>query len=529
MLETATQEIFNKELHTKIQRGVERIYKVAKTTMGPNGRTVLLNDRGEFTTTKDGKDAVQPLWASDPVENAAIQLVKQAAKETLKVAGDGTTTSIVLTYNIYLAGLEAIQQGSNVSEVQRGMEAALQRVVERLEDNSIEIDLETAEGVAVLQNLITVSLNGDKVLGKSVTDAFRYAQRHGEVSISPAKQSETEVVSSGGMWLNAAMLDPAQRGTNKEWLQISKPRIILINAPLTGTDQFNHEDGSNWLEDNTGKQPIVIFCQDASKDFLQYYVDKRLSGKDQQVYLVSIPMTNGSHYETLLDIHHFTSATIYDSVSSLSQMTDKDVGRCLWTRLSEESIVLCGPNRSEGFEDHISELFERPEISAKRLSNLTASNVTIKVGASTDAEWLEKRARVDDAVRAGRIIQKDNPNVVMGGGLLLKNISELLFAEGPILSNDDQDLGYHAVINSLSAPFVTILKNAHKPVSEVSSRIAEEAFKDRFFGYNLKEDRYGNMVDMGIVEPLLVPVTALTNAVSVAGTLLGMGAAIFSE
>ena len=512
----AKQLLFDEAARHALLRGVEKLSKAVKATLGPAGRNVVLDKKfGSPTITKDGVTVAKEIELEDPYENIGAQLVREVASKTSDIAGDGTTTATVLAESIYREGLKNVTAGANPTELKRGIDRAVEAIVEELASISKKVkDKEDIRQVA------TVSANWDKTIGEIIADALDKVGKDGTVTVEEAKSIETSLEVVEGMQFDKGYLSP-YFVTNQE-----DQEAVLENAYL-----LIHEKKISSLKDmlpllekvaKSGK-PLLVIAEEVEGEALATLVVNKLRGT-LQVCAVKAPGFGDRRKAMLEDIAILTGGKMLseDLGIKLENVTLDDLGRVKRAVVDKENTTLIeGVGKSSDIQGRVSQIKKQIEETTsdydkeklqERLAKLAGGVAVINVGAATETEMKEKKARVEDALHATRAAVEEG--IVPGGGVALIRGQKAI--EGLKLKGD-QAIGAEIIRRAVEQPLRTLADNAGVEgsivVQEVKSRKGAE-------GYNVATGEYVDLLKAGVVDPTKVTRSALQNASSIAGLLL---------
>ena len=518
---------FDGEGRKRLQSGIEKISKAVKSTLGPRGKTVLIESQNHtrgITVTKDGVTVAKSIDLLDPVENLAIRMVKEAADNTATSAGDGTTTAIVLTEAIASLGMDAINDTVSSTEVIREIGKVTDDVVKRLKKMSRKL------GKRGLLDVATISANNDREIGRVIADVYGSIGENGLVTVEKSMTEQTYHEVTDGIKIDRGY-------TNKMFVNNQKKdECILEDAYILMTD---HEIGNVLAVENILKpiiqkgSPLLIIgsCSNQVVNTLAANVVK--SGL--KLCNIMPPQFGYKQHELMGDIAvsvggKFVSESLGDD---LSMLTINDLGRAEKVIVGKEStIILRNESDPELIKTRVEELWvahdhakikHERDFVKERIASLTGGIGVIYVGANSDIEQKEKYDRVDDAVCAVRSALEEG--VLSGGGLALYNLSHKYMLEDKMWDSKDKSLEYRVanriMAEALTAPMSQIMINAGLDMDTIMEGVDQENV-----GYDVKNDKYGDMFKMGVVDPLKVTKNALKNASSVATTILSTNAIV---
>lgn len=518
----------NDEARKKLLDGVKVLANAVATTLGPKGRNVVIQKPyGAPHVTKDGVSVAREIELEDPIENLGAQLVKEAASKTADKAGDGTTTATVLAEAIATNGLKYVTAGHNPIDLKRGIDIAVEAAVNALSDMSKPCSTNTE-----IAQVGTVSANGDTAIGDLIARAMERVGNEGVITVEDGKGLEDELEVVEGMQFDRGYLSPFFV-TNQEKLisRLETPFVLLVDKKIS-----NIRELLPVLEQvaKAGK-PLLIICEDLEGEALATLVVNSMRGL-LKVCAVKAPGFGDRRKEMLQDIAVLTGATVIsDDVGlSLEKATIDYLGMVGKVEVSKDlTILVDGAGDADAIKQRVARI--RTEIEStnsaydkekllERLAKLAGGVAVIRVGAATEVEMKEKKDRIDDALHATRAAVEDG--IVPGGGVsLLRALKAIvdLTAE-----NEDQEAGINIVRRSLTAPMQRMISNAGLEPSVIMQEVANESGS---LGYKLSGPGavYGDMFEMGIIDPTKVTKTALINAASVAGMIITTECAIVNK
>lgn len=515
---------FGEDAKQKMWLGIEKLAKAVKSTLGARGKFVAIESSKEApfiggqTVTKDGVTVANSVSDLDPVQDLAIRMARQAAQNTASAAGDGTTTSIVLMEAIIKAAFEHELEDSNMTEVTRHIQKMTDRIIKDLDKRAKKLT------GGRLYHVATVSANNDRTLGKIVGDAYKYVGSEGVVTVSNSKGKDTYVEVIEGMRIDRGY--SSRYFTNDD----KRTKCVLDDAYVLISDQeipsLKHIEGILNFVVSKGKPLMIIsnMSLDASSTLAYNAANGKL--KTCQV----IPPSFGHRSEQMMqDLCVATGATYVSEKlgNDWDMITPDFLGRANRV-VSEENRTILITDTTDDIISLVNDLNEslktevdlgRKEILRERISMLNGKAAVIYVGGDSDIEQKEKKDRVDDSVLATRAAMEEG--ILPGGGIALLNQSWLMNVES---GNSDEMTATNILCSALQAPFKQILTNAGKDVQEILDEVMDE--DDLGFGFDVKAEKYGDMLKLGVIDPAKVTKSALRNAVSVATTLLMTDATI---
>jgi chaperonin GroEL len=514
----AKQIAFKGDARDRLLRGVNQIAAAVASTLGPRGRNVLIEKSwGAPTVTKDGVTVAKEVELENKLENVAAQLVKEAASKTSDVAGDGTTTATVLAQAIFREGLKLVAAGASPIDLKRGIDKAVATVIEELKKLS-----KPTRNRSDIEQVGTISANGDREIGKILADAMDKVGKEGVVTVEENKSMDTSLDVVEGMQFDRGYLSP-YFVTDAERMEavLDDPLILLVEKKISAM-----RDILPLLEQvaRDGK-PLLIVSEDVEGEALATLVVNRIRGT-LRCAAVKAPGFGDRRKEMLRDIAVLTGGQVVaeELGIKLEALTIKDLGRAKKVVIDKDNTtVIDGAGKRPDIEGRINQIrkqiedttsdYDREKLQ-ERLAKLAGGVAVVKVGAATEAEMKEKKARVEDALHATRAAVEEG--IVPGGGVALLRAQASLASLDKGLS-EDQRSGVAIIERALEAPLRMIAQNAGTDGS-----IAVERVKGGkgAFGFNAATEVYEDMVEAGVIDPTKVVRSALQNAASVAGLLL---------
>ena len=518
--------VFDKEGRDKLINGITTISKAVKSTLGPRGKTVLIespNHTHGITVTKDGVTVAKSIFLLDPVENLAVKMMKEAADRTATSAGDGTTTSVVLTEAIVLQGQELLNDKHNVTEVIRHMNDITDVIVGRLEKRSKKVSGKT------LKNVASISANNDSELGSIIANTYEQVGKDGIVTIEDSQTSETYTSVTNGIKIDRGYTSNMFVNNHK------KDECILDDVLVLVTDQ----EISNILSIEKVLKPIIqqqkklLIIGTCSQNVINTLAANVVQNNLKLCNIIP-PQFGYKRNELMSDIALAVGAKYFSESTGddLSLIDIEDLGRADKVIVGRDTTVIVRSEvASDEINERVSQLWDAHNLSDKkgdrefikqRIASLTGGIGVIYVGGNSDLEQKERKDRVDDAVCAVRSALEEG--ILPGGGLALFSESYSIIADADDTIDDisaNKYVAMHIMARAIQSPLLQIMTNAGLDGYEVM----ELAFvKD--WGYDVKNEEYGDMYRMGIIDPLKVTKNALKNAVSVATTILSTNAII---
>ncbi|ASS54278.1 chaperonin GroEL [Rhizobium leguminosarum] len=514
----ASKEIkFGRTAREKMLRGVDILADAVKVTLGPKGRNVIIDKSfGAPRITKDGVSVAKEIELEDKFENMGAQMVREVASKTNDIAGDGTTTATVLAQAIVREGNKAVAAGMNPMDLKRGIDLAVADVVKDLQAKAKKIS--TSEEVAQVG---TISANGDKQVGLDIAEAMQKVGNEGVITVEEAKTAETELEVVEGMQFDRGYLSPYFVTNPEKMIADLEDVFILLHEKKLS----NLQSMLPVLEAvvQTGK-PLLIVAEDVEGEALATLVVNKLRG-GLKIAAVKAPGFGDRRKAMLEDIAILTGGTVIseDLGIKLESVTLDMLGRAKKVSISKENTTIVdGSGAKTDIEGRVAQIkaqieettsdYDREKLQ-ERLAKLAGGVAVIRVGGSTEVEVKEKKDRIDDALNATRAAVQEG--IVPGGGIALLRSSTKITVKG---ANDDQEAGINIVRRALQSLVRQIAENAGDEASIVVGKVLDK--NEDNFGYNAQTSEYGDMIAMGIVDPLKVVRTALQNAASVASLLI---------
>jgi chaperonin GroEL len=514
----AKQIVYGEDSRQRILRGVNALADAVKVTLGPKGRNVVIDKKfGSPTITKDGVTVAKEIDLKDPMENMGAQMVREVASKTSDTAGDGTTTATVLAQAIYREGLKMVTAGANPMELKRGIEKAVEAVVADLKKHSKEVGKDSK---AVAQ-VGTISANNDETIGNIIAEAMEKVGRDGVITVEEAKSMETSLEVVEGMQFDRGYLSPYFVTDPERMECVLENVVILIHEKKISS----MKDLLPLLEQVArGGRPLIIIAEDVDGEALATLVVNKLRGT-LQVAAVKAPGFGDRRKAMLEDIAILTGgrAITEDLGIKLENIKIEDLGKAKKVTIDKDNTTIVEGGGSQGaIEGRVKQLrvqveettsdYDREKLQ-ERLAKLVGGVAVIKVGAATETEMKEKKARVEDAMHATKAAVEEG--IVAGGGVALMRAAKAL--DGLKLEHD-QKVGADIVRRAVEAPLRWIASNAGVEGSIVVQRVKES--KEAAFGYNAATDEYEDLVKAGVIDPTKVVRSALQNAASIAALLL---------
>jgi chaperonin GroEL len=523
----AKQIVHGEESRAAILRGVNQLADAVKITLGPKGRNVVLGKAyGSPTITKDGVTVAKEIDLKDPLENMGAQMVREVASKTSDVAGDGTTTATVLAQAIYREGVKTVAAGANPMALKRGIDKAVERATAAIKKLSKPVAGEMIAQVG------TISANGDAAIGELIAEAMAKVGKDGVITVEDAKTMETDLEFVEGMQFDRGYLSPYFI-TDAEKMEavLENPVILLSEKKISSM-----RDLLPILEQvaKLGK-PILIIAEDVDGEALATLVVNKLRGTIN-VAAVKAPGYGDRRKELLQDIAILTGGKLIseDLGIKLENVKVEDLGRAKKVTVNKDNtVIIDGAGNTDDIKARVKTLRAQIEDSSsdydreklqERLAKLVGGVAVIRVGAATETELKEKKARVEDAMNATRAAVEEG--IVAGGGVALIRAAKALDKfkifeadeDGETTGDPDEQIGVQIVKRALEEPLRQIVQNAGKEGAVIVEKV--RANKEANFGYNAATETFEDLVAAGIIDPAKVTRCALQNAASIAGLML---------
>jgi chaperonin GroEL len=515
----AAKEVkFSQDARDRMLHGIDILTNAVKVTLGPKGRNVVLDKSfGAPRVTKDGVTVAKEIELEDKFENMGAQMVREVASKTSDTAGDGTTTATLLAHAIVREGAKAVAAGANPMDLKRGIDLAVNDVVEELKKKSKKVT--SSEEIAQVG---TISANGDQNIGKMIAEAMKKVGNEGVITVEEAKSLESELEVVEGMQFDRGYISPYFI-TNAEKMvaELEDPHILIYEKKLSGLQPL-----LPLLEQvvQSGR-PLLIVAEDVEGEALATLVVNKLRG-GLKVAAVKAPGFGDRRKAMLQDIAVLTGGELIseDLGIKLENVTVQMLGKAKRVTITkDDTTIVDGAGKKADIQGRIAQIKQQIEDTTsdydkeklqERLAKLAGGVAVIKVGGSTEVEVKEKKDRVDDALNATRAAVEEG--IVPGGGVALMRTLKTLDGLKP--ANDDQRVGINIVRRALQAPARQIAENAGEDGAVVAGKILDS--RDYAFGYNAQTGEYGDLVKQGVIDPTKVVRTALQDAASVAGLLV---------
>jgi len=508
---------FGTDARAAIQKGVRKLAKAVKITLGPCGRNVILEKSfGSPTVTKDGVTVAREIELEDSYENMGAQMVKEVASKTSTVAGDGTTTATILAESIFDEGLKNITAGANAMQVKRGIEKAVEQIVKELQRMSTSI-----ESSKQIEQVATCSANQDVEIGKKLAEAMDKVGKDGVITVEEGQSLETTVELVEGMQFDKGYLSPHFiNNLQNMTVVLEKPYILVHEKKISSVKSLVP------LLEKVAKQgsPLLVIAEDVEGEALATLVVNKLRGV-LQAAAVKAPGFGDRRKALLSDIATLTGgdAIFEDLGLQLENIELRQLGRAKRVTIDKDTTTIIeGGGSTEAIKGRIEQIKNEIETTTsdydkeklqERLAKLAGGVAQINVGAATEAEMKEKKARVEDALHACRAAVEEG--ILPGGGVAMLRA---LPALDKVKTTGDEKIGVDIIRRAVVAPIKQIAENAGLEGSIVAQRVMES--KEKNFGYDALRKEYGDMIEFGVIVPTKVERAALQNGASIASLLL---------
>jgi chaperonin GroEL len=501
-----------------LKRGVDALANAVKVTLGPKGRNVVIDKKfGSPSVTKDGVSVAKEIELQDPIENMGAQMVKEVASKTADIAGDGTTTATVLAQAIVTAGIKNVAAGANPMDLKRGIDKAVEAVINNLKSQSQVVGSDNSK----IEQVATISANNDEVIGKLIADAMAKVGKEGVITVEEAKGTETEVKTVEGMQFDRGYLS-AYFVTNTEKMiaEMESPYLLIYDKKISSMKEI-----LPILEQvvQTGK-PLVIIAEDLDGEALTTLVVNKLRGS-LKIAAVKAPGFGDRRKAMLEDIAILTGGTVISEELGfkLEDATIEHLGKAEKVSIDKDNTTLInGAGEKEHIAARVGQIKSQIEATTsdydkeklqERLAKLAGGVAVLYIGAASEVEMKEKKDRVDDALHATRAAVEEG--IVAGGGVAyIRAIEALTGLSG---ANDDENTGIQIIRRAIEEPLRQIVANAGGEGSVVVNKVKEGTAD---FGYNARTEVYENLIAAGVIDPTKVSRVALQNAASVASMIL---------
>jgi len=517
---------YNVEARSTLKEGVDKLANAVKVTLGPKGRNVIIDKKfGAPTITKDGVTVAKEIELEDPTENMGAQMVKEVASKTSDVAGDGTTTATVIAQAIINEGLKNVTAGANPMDLKRGIDNGVSQVTAYLKSISKKVS-----GKEEISQVGTISANNDNSIGELIADAMEKVGNEGVITVEEAKTAETYLETVEGMQFDRGYLSPYFVTSPEDMeCQLENPYILIHDKKIS-----NMKDLLPILEKtNQAGKPLLIIAEDIEGEALATLVVNKLRGT-LKVCAVKAPGFGDRRKAMLEDIAILTGGTVISEEQGY-KLDNADVSYLGTARTvtvdKDNTTVVEGAGDNKNILARVNEIKVQSEKSTsdydkeklqERLAKLSGGVAVINIGAATEVEMKEKKARVEDALHATRAAVQEG--IVPGGGVALLRASTNVKTKG---MNGDEALGVEIVKKALEAPMRQIVNNAGLEPAVIVNDVA--ANKSTNYGFDARNEKHCDMVKAGIIDPTLVTRTAIENAASITGLMLTTEAVIYDK
>jgi chaperonin GroEL len=517
---------FNVDARAALKRGVDQLAEAVKVTLGPKGRNVVIDKKfGAPTVTKDGVTVAKEIELADPLENMGAQMVKEVATKTSDLAGDGTTTATVLAQAIFREGLKNVTAGANPMAIKRGIDKAVQAVVDELKRISVP-----TSGKKEIAQVGSISANNDKEIGDLIAEAMEKVGKDGVITVEEAKGLETNLDTVEGMQFDRGYVSPYFVTDPEKMEAVLEDAFILIHDKKISS----MKDLLPVLEKVAQQgRPLLIIAEDTEGEALATLVVNKLRGT-LKVAAVKAPGFGDRRKAMLQDIAVLTGGQVISEEVGfkLENASITDLGRAKRIVVDKDNTtIIDGNGVADAIQGRIKEIrvavdnstsdYDKEKLQ-ERLAKLAGGVAVINVGAATEAEMKEKKARVEDALHATRAAVEEG--IVPGGCVALIRAQRALKS---LKLDADEQIGVDIIRRAVEEPIRMIVQNAGGEGSIVVEKVRSS--KDDAFGYNALTDTYENLVQAGVIDPTKVTRTALQNAASIAGLLLTTEALIVEK
>ena len=509
---------FDTDARAALKRGVDQLAQAVKVTLGPKGRNVVIDRKfGAPTVTKDGVTVAKEVELPDPVENMGAQMVKEVATKTSDLAGDGTTTATVLAQAIFREGLKNVTAGANPMAIKRGIDKAVEKVVAELKALSTD-----TKGKKEIAQVGTISANNDEEIGNLIADAMEKVGKDGVITVEEARGLETTLETVEGMQFDRGYLSPYFVTDPERMEAVLEDAVVLIHDKKISA----MKDLLPVLEKvaQMGK-PLLIIAEDVEGEALATLVVNKLRGT-LRVCAVKAPGFGDRRKAMLQDIAILTGGQVISEEVGfkLENATLNDLGKAKRIVIDKDNTTIVdGAGEQDKIKGRIEEIrvaiekstsdYDREKLQ-ERLAKLAGGVAVINVGAATETEMKEKKARVEDALHATRAAVEEG--IVPGGGVALLRVQSKL--DDLQVDEEDERIGVNIIRRALEEPIRQIAENAGAEGSIIVDKVRND--KNPNFGYNARTETFEDLVDAGVIDPTKVTRTALQNAASIASLLL---------
>jgi chaperonin GroEL len=516
-MEIKREIVSGQELETKLQKGINKLSNAVKVTMGPQGKLVLIQRPGQHPiVTKDGVTVAQSINLVDEVENLGAQILKESASRTAEEAGDGTTTATVLSQFIYNEGLRYKTAGFDIEQLKLGINLAKNEISKLIKESAVEVS-----GEEDLLKVATISANGEKEIAKLIVAAINAAGKDGHVIVEEAKGFQSSLTVVDGFQMERGFLSPYfVSDKNRMLCEFEKPLILMADRNFTNIRELM-KPLEIALE--VGR-PILVVSNDIENDAMQGLVVNRVKGS-LRCCAIKSPGFGGTRHDMLLDLESIVGGKVVDASFDMTSFELEMFGTCKKVLIHKSNTLVINDNKSTNKSEKrmevIKERLSLPGISSDekellkyRLQQLSGGIAILRVGAATESELIERYDRVDDALHATRAALEEG--VLPGGGIALyQYASEYEKSLNKESLDKSLIVGQDLLISACKEPFKQILNNASLSHHNILNKI-----EGHNVGYDVRNKKFGDMFDLGVIDPAKVARCALENAVSAATMLL---------
>jgi len=518
---------FNDDSRSELLDGVSILADAVKITMGPSGMNVIIEcPGGHPIVTKDGVTVAKSIFLKDKFKNLGVEIVKEASSRTADDAGDGTTTATVLSHAIFSEGVKMMSAGYSSKDIIAGINIYTDKIVENIKSMSRPIKKDDD-----IMRVATISANGEKEIGELITTAIKKLGKDGIITVEEARGFKSDLVIAEGMQINRGYLSPYfVTDTEKMTCELDNPAIFLCNKKLASI----HEISSLLEQSLQSGRPILIVCEDLDGDAMQGLVINTSRG-NLVACAIKAPGFGNARVGMMKDLAIILGCEVFGSGDEerIKNISLDDLGKCKKVSITRSSTVFVGSDTDKKDIDDRIELLKlalkNPQLTKDeesviriRISRLSGGIGIIRVGGATEGELIERKDRVDDALHATQAALEEG--IIPGGGVALLSASKNLNIE-----NDDIlfQAGGIVVVRSCESPIRQIVENTGGVPEIVITRIKDASIEN--FGYDASNGEFGDMFELGIIDPTKVAICALKNAASAACTLLSAGCSMVSE
>jgi chaperonin GroEL len=504
---------FKEDARESLKKGVDTLADAVKVTLGAKGRNVIIeNIYGSPHVTKDGVTVAKSIVLEDPVENMGANLIKEVASKTNDSTGDGTTTATVLTQELVTRGLKAVSSGSNPIDLKRGLDKGVEALVKELKNISVEVGVDNDK----IKQIATISANNDETIGSLISDAMRVVGNDGVITVEEAKGTETEVKTVQGLKFERGYLSPYfVTDESKMIAELNNPYLLIHDKKITNLNDIIpvleqvHQEG----------RALLIIADDVDGNALATLALNKVKA-GMQICAVKAPEYGDKRKDLLQDLALLTGGVLIseETGTTLDNITLDMLGSCDRIDIDKMSTtIIGGEGIKEDIEERVKSLRAQVEdgndFAKVRLAKLTGGVAILYVGANTEVEMREKKDRVVDALSATRSAIEEG--IVPGGGVAyIRASANLDSLEGV---NDDENIGISIIKKSVEAPLKQIITNAQGEGAVVIEKVKNGS---NDFGFNVKTNKYENLLESGVIDPTKVSRSAIENASSVASMIL---------